>query len=147
MLVDECKRIMQPGGWRIVSEGEPGSTTAQNPATMQALNWVGRAMWMRGFSFCDGKSSSIGTTMMLRKVFQDGGFEAVQLYAHLNDSSWGAPHYQAWLYHLRVTVQAFEPLITRFETKEKFDTVLEGMLTEARNEEFRVLCPLVTAVG
>lgn len=145
----ECWRLLKPQGILISTEGEAGVTTYKNPATAQINRWLVEALWVSGLGFWDGIGAAHGIHAMQPTFFRRVGFTNLEFFPHILYASYGAPQYQGWLDHLKITVQSIEPLVCNAlkVTKEEFSTKLQESLIEARQDAYHVYTTFLTITG
>jgi SAM-dependent methyltransferase len=145
----ECWRILRPQGILISTEGEAGITTYENPATATINKWLVEALWVSGLGFWDGVGSAHGIHAMQPVFFQRVGYRNVEFFPWMAYNSYGSPQYQAWLDHLKITVQATEPLIcgALHVPKEEFQAKLEESVMEARLDRYQCYTTFLTLTG
>ncbi len=145
----ECWRVLRPQGILISTEGEAGITTYKNPATATINRWLVEALWVSGLGFWDGIGSAHGIHAMQPVFFQCVGYRNVEFFPFMAYNSYGSPQYHAWLDHLKITVQATEPLICGAlgVSKEEFRAKLEESVIEARLDQYQCYTTFLTLTG
>jgi ubiquinone/menaquinone biosynthesis C-methylase UbiE len=145
ILMQECMRVLRPGGICVLTEME---WITNSPAVEQLFSTFTSALKAAGQSFSpDGRL--IGITPMLGKFLNDAGFQNVHLTPHLLDISAGseaAPFiYENW----KAFYKVIQPFLVGVgvATQEKLDQAYEQMLIEVSQDTFRGLIFMVTAIG
>lgn len=144
-LLQECMRVVRPGGMCVLTEME---WISNSPAVEQLFSTFTSALKAAGQSFSpDGRL--IGMTPMLGGFLKDAGFQNVHLVPHLLDISAGteaAPFiYENW----KTFYKVIQPFLVGVgvTTQEKLDQAYDQMLLEVPQETFRGLIFMVTSSG
>jgi ubiquinone/menaquinone biosynthesis C-methylase UbiE len=145
ILMQECLRVLRPGGMCVLTEME---WITNSPAVEQLFSTFTSALKAVGQSFSpDGRL--IGITPMLGKFLNDAGFQNVHLTPHLLDISAGAEAapfiYENW----KTFYKVLQPFLVAagVATQEKLDQAYEQMLIEVPQDTFRGLIFMVSAAG
>lgn len=148
-VVRECWRLLRPQGFFISTEGEAGVTTFQNPATARISHWLVQALWNSGLGFWDAYSTAYGIHAMQPVIMNKAGFKDLRFFPYFNYASFGSPGYQAWLDHLKITVQAIKSLVhnTLGVPEEEFNQTLEESLLEARQDTYQLYTSFLAVTG
>lgn len=145
-FLQECKRILRPGGTIRITEGEWGFTNKKHVELIlfkqaQAMHMLKRTFSPNGFHF--------GLTPVLRPLLQQAGFEQVQMKAHAVDSSYGTEAYEATMQDFKLLLDLSRPFLLHsgVTTEQELDTIAQHVLTEMQEEDFYILSYLLTIWG
>src|SRR5262249_14111532 len=137
-LLQECRRILRPGGILRLTECEV--SLSSSPSVQRMMGLLSQALWKQGRTFsADGQS--LGMVHRLGKLMLDAGFQDLQLRAFVIDSS----AYQPWSYHVLKTVDVtFSPLkpyllAAGMIEAQAFDDLQQQMLIEMLAEAYTCL--------
>ena len=145
-FLQECKRVLRPGGTIRITEGEWGFTNKKHVELMlfkqaQAMYSLKRTFSPNGFHF--------GLTPVLRPLLQQAGFEHIQMKAHAVDSSYGTESYEGSVQDFRLLLALSRPFLLRSgtTTEQELDDISQHVLTEMQEEDFYILSYLLTIWG
>ena len=134
-LLQECGRILRPGGTFLLTETESPLTNSLATEKIAAL--AAEAMKKAGQSFSpDGRH--VGITPMLGKFFRDAGYQNIQYKAHVLDCSTGTEVSQE-IFHDYVTLyKQIQPYLVKqgVTTQEEIEGVYQRMLEEQQLPNF-----------
>jgi ubiquinone/menaquinone biosynthesis C-methylase UbiE len=109
-LVQECLRILRPGGILRLTELE--RTTTNSPAIERFWDLYARALFITGRSFSpDGRY--IGIVPHLGRLLHQAGFQNIANQVHTPDLSSWAPGHRAWQEHTLITQTLLEPFLVK----------------------------------
>lgn len=144
-LLEECFRLLKPGGTMILTEGELTITNSQALETL--TGWIGQAMLNAQLGFSPS-GRTVSTTPMLGYFLKKAGFQSIQQQAYALDASYGAEHYAAWLEDWHMILEMLKPQIRRFNVSEEFIMNVERqLLVEMQQEDFRTISYLLSVWG
>jgi ubiquinone/menaquinone biosynthesis C-methylase UbiE len=146
ILLQECKRVLRPGGTIRLSEFDKAITTS--PITGQVWDLLARAMSVAGRTFSpDGRS--MGITTHLARLLRQAGFQDIQSRAHDIDHAAGTPAFEGWYQNYRIVFQLLSPFIigVGVTTAEEFERLYQQMLLEMLAEDFCALETYLTVWG
>jgi ubiquinone/menaquinone biosynthesis C-methylase UbiE len=144
-LMQECRRILRPGGMICLTEME---WITNSPACEKQYTMFTRSLKAADQSFSpDGRL--IGITPMLSSFLKDAGFQGVHLAAHVLDYSFGTDAYQSIYENWRSFYKNLQPFFLSMgvATQEEADQAYEQMFVEMQRETFHGLIFMVSAIG
>jgi ubiquinone/menaquinone biosynthesis C-methylase UbiE len=144
-LMQECMRIIRPGGMCVLTEME---WITNSPAVELLFSTFTSALKAVGQSFSpDGRL--IGITPMLGGFLKETGFQNVHLAAHVLDISAGTEASQFIYENWKTFYKVLQPFLvgSGVTTQEKMDQAYEQMLLEVPQDTFRGLIFMVSAIG
>lgn len=145
-LLQECRRIIKPGGFICLTEGEFGGT---NGPLYQELNrMIMRAMYLAGYGFSpDGYH--YGITFMLRRLLDDAGYQNIQGKANFLDYSAGTEAHEPFYQNVMVASKLVQPFLLKMKatTQEEVDQLYQRLPAEMLAEDFCALWFYLTAWG
>ncbi|MGH2496581.1 MAG: class I SAM-dependent methyltransferase [Ktedonobacteraceae bacterium] len=134
-LVEECFRILRPGGIIRLTECEAALT---NSSGFEHLaGHLGRALKLAGQSFSsDGRT--IGVTPMLRRFLRDVGCQYLQHTAYAVDWSHGADAYEATVQNFFTGFELVQPFLVKMKvaSEDELEELYEQALVEMRSRDF-----------
>lgn len=134
-LMQECVRMLRPGGVLILTETE--GPLSNSLATERLYGMSVEAMKRAGQSLSpDGRS--IGITPMMGKFFRDAGYVNIQYKAHVLDCSRGTPAYQD-VYHDCVTgYKLMQSYLVKMglTMQDEVEGIYQRMLEEQQAQDF-----------
>ena len=146
-FLQECKRVLRPGGLMKMGELEYGITNGE--ATEALLRVWTQTMKRAGRSFsCDGWHH--GTTAMLRPLLRNAGYVQIGHKAYALDCSYGEPWHQAYLEDLQVICRHMQPFIRRVSGEQALreqQELLTRAIAEIKRPDFIGIVYLLTAWG
>lgn len=144
-LMQECRRVLRPGGTICLTEMEWITNSA---ACEKQYSMFTQALKLAGQSFSpDGRL--IGITPMLSSFLKDAGFQNVHLVAHVVDYSAGTAAFQSIYENWRSLYKGLQPFLVSagVTTPEEANEVYEQMFVDMLQETFRGLIFMVSAIG
>jgi ubiquinone/menaquinone biosynthesis C-methylase UbiE len=145
-LLQECKRILRPGGIFRLTESEGGFSTSQ--ACNDLSIWLFMLLKRIGFTFSpDGRS--IGIMLAMRRLLREAGFENIQKMAHVTETAPGLEGYSMGVNNIKVTFQTLMPTLVKMgiTTPEEFERVYDTALRDVLADDFCALGFFVTMWG
>lgn len=145
-LIEECMRILRPGGTIRLNEAEWGFS---NKAAFERYCWlINQALQRAGQSFSPN-GLYIGITPMLSRFLRDAGCQDIQHMAHVFDYSAGAAFHGASYQDLRTAFKLVQPFLvkTGVTTQEEVDRLYEQAMVEMQAEDYCSLSFLLTVWG
>lgn len=145
-LIQECVRIIRPGGVIRLTESEWGFTNS--PAYEKLYALFANGMKAAGQRFSPERPM-LGITPMLGGFLRNAGFLNIQQKAHVIDFSIGTEEYEAFRQNWRVAFKLLEPFCVKMgvTTEEEFDQLYERLELEMLLDNFRGIMFLLTAWG
>lgn len=145
-LLQECYRILRPGGTFCLTESE--WSISNSPAAETLIGLFTKALKMAGQSFSpDGRQ--VGITPMLTRFLRDAGFEQVQKMPHAIDySADTAPFASTYQNHM-VVFKLLQPFMVKMgvATAEELEVFYQRSLTEMVQDDFCAIWFYLTAWG
>ena len=145
-LMQECLRIMRPGGVVRLTEPEYPLSNSLMVEKLGAL--LTKAMQVAGQSFSpDGRHA--GITPMLGRFLRDAGCQDIQKAAYVLDSSMGTEEHLSQYQNTMVFLTLIQPFIIKMEliTQEEVDQLYQRALTEMMSDEYCSLWYFLSAWG
>lgn len=146
LLIQECRRILRPGGIICLTEDEWGITNSS--AFQQLGTLLTQAMYLDGRTFsADGHQFAI--TPMLRPLLRKAGFIDIQSKANYMDHSVGTELWEPFYRDLLVVYKLVQPFIIAkgIATQEKLNLLYEQLPVEMQSENFCALWFVLSAWG
>ncbi len=138
-LVQECTRILRPGGILRLTEAENfGITNA--PAYEKLNRLMVRAMQKAGQIFSP-EADTFGVTPMLGAFLRQAGCTNIQQKAHIVDFSFGTEAHDGWYQNFTISFQLLQPFLLKMEvtTPEEVSQLYQQALAEMVREDFRAI--------
>lgn len=153
-LLQECRRILRPGGTIRFTETDLWGTT-NSKAFGQLSDMVMMALFLNEHSF-DASGNTFGITPMLKRLLNQAGFQSIETRPHTIDFSAGAAAYSAMYQNFSVFYKVIQPFL--FKTQKAFpqahipdrdrvNQLYDQMLTEMLSDDFVGLIYMLTAWG
>lgn len=145
-LLEECKRILRPGGVIRLTEGEWGVGTT--PAYESYLGLFFEAMQRAGRSF-SATGRHVGITPVMARMLREAGFQNIGQKAHVHDFSFGREAHAGFTFDLKLLFKLLQPFLLKVgvATQEQLDILYEQVLDEMQSEEFCALAFYLTVWG
>ncbi|HLJ34077.1 MAG TPA: class I SAM-dependent methyltransferase [Ktedonobacteraceae bacterium] len=137
-LLQECQRILRPGGFICLTECETGQTNS--PAFEKLTRMATQAMFRAGQSFSpDGYH--IGILPMLGKLVQDAGYQNIFTKAYAVDFSAGTERYEGFYQDMVALCHLIQPFLLKWEvtTPEEVAELYQQMQVELMLADFRTV--------
>ena len=145
-LLQECMRVLEPGGILRLTDGEFPCTTS--PAHEQLATLGARAFWVSGRSFSeDGRR--IDLVVMLAQLLREAGFYRVQHQAYAMECSYGTDAYDPWIHNALIGYPLFLPFLLKegVTTQQEFEQLYQQMTDEMQSPAFRGVHFFLSAWG
>ncbi len=137
-FLQECQRVLKPGGTLNWTESENGTTSSASPATAKCLRWITRALALKGLFFSIEAQMTI--TPDLLRLLKVAGFTLLPLSTYCGDSSKGMVAHTSLIQGLVVLLQLIQSLLSELGiSQEEFDQTIEAMKIEVEDEHFTML--------
>ncbi|HJT59056.1 MAG TPA: class I SAM-dependent methyltransferase [Ktedonobacteraceae bacterium] len=145
-LLQECQRIIRPGGVMCLTDGEWAFSNGE--ACEQYASLLKRAMWLNNRAF-GPQGRMIGSTLMLSHFLRQAGFRDIRRHAHILDYSYGTEEHTIWY---QSTLKAFPQVTywltkTGMTTKEEFEQLCDRVSAEIQRPDFRAMLYFLTVWG
>ncbi|MBA2680417.1 MAG: class I SAM-dependent methyltransferase [Ktedonobacteraceae bacterium] len=146
ILLQECRRLLRPGGTIRLTDAEVPITTSA--AFQQFTARATQAFKDAGHSFSpDGALT--GIIPVLGRLLRDAGYKRVQTKADAIEWSYGTESYQAFYHDHMVGMKLSQPFLIRHNaaTQEEFNHLYDQALREMQAEDFCAVLVLMRAWG
>lgn len=145
-LVQECMRILRPGGILRLTEFE--STISNSPSAEKLFAMSTRAMQVTGQAFSPGENN-IGTTAMLGPLLRDAGCENIQNQAYMLDSSAGAEGHQSQYQNALVFLKLLQPFLIKLgmTTQEEVEVLYQRTMEEMMSPDYCAVMFMLSVWG
>jgi ubiquinone/menaquinone biosynthesis C-methylase UbiE len=145
-LIQECMRILRPGGLLRLTENEIG--ISNSPASEELSNLFTQTMKRTGMSFSpDGRH--LGLTPMLPRLLREAGFKNVQKRAYAVDISAGTPNHESHYQNIMIVSKLVQPFLTKLGliSQEKVEELYQQAMIEMMQDSFVCLWYYLTVSG
>ncbi len=135
-LVQECSRLLRPGGAMCSTEGESlGITTS--PSLTRFYSLIVRGARMAGQCFT-AEGDQFGITAVQARLLRDAGFQHIQQQAFVINYSAGTPANPILYDDFRTLMKLVQPFLVRsgLTTQEEIDVLYARALAEIQDESF-----------
>lgn len=138
-LVQECMRILRPGGMLRLTEAENFGTT-NAPAYEKLNRMMVRAMHKAGQIFSP-EQDTFGVMPMLGAFLRQAGCVHIQQKAHIVDFSYGTEAHAGWYQNFTISFQLLQPFLVKMEvtTPAEVDQLYHQAREEMTREDFRAV--------
>ncbi len=146
-LVQDCQRILRPGGMLRLIEGE--SFGISNSASMEQYNaLLAEAMRRAGHCFAPA-GNMFGIAPMLPRLLQEQGFQNVRQQAYALNFSAGTEANKTWYANYKTAMKLLQPFLIRWEvtTQPEVDVLYEYAMEEMQASDFCALWFYYAASG
>lgn len=146
-LVQECKRILRPGGVLRLTDSE-GFGVINSPAMSELSEISLRTMYKAGRSFTP-EGRSYGLTPMLEMFLRRAGFVDIHRMAHAVSFSYGAELHDMTCNNFLTALQLLRPFVAKVGvvSTERYDQLYEEAQREMLSEDFAAISYALTAWG
>ncbi len=138
-LLQECMRILRPGGILCLTEAENFGIT-NSPAFEKLNRMMVRAMHKAGQTFSP-EGDTFGVMPMLGAFLRQVGCIQIRQKAHIVDYSAGTNAHDGWFQNFRVSFQLLQPFLIKMEvtTQDEVSSVYEQASGEMTGDDFRAV--------
>jgi SAM-dependent methyltransferase len=145
-LLNQCMRILRPGGLLCLTESETG--ISNGPISEQLNHIFLQAMQKAGMIFSPD-ARHVGITPVLSGLMRDAGFVDVRQKAEVLDYSTGSPLHDAFCENIMIGSKLAQPFMIKMgvTTQEEVDPLYEQCLLEVQDEHFRAIWYYLRAWG
>src|SRR5579863_2078543 len=145
-LLQECLRILKPGGVMRLTEVEWGF--ANTPAFESYCSLSHQAFKLAGRSFSPNGLHG-GITPMLGRFLRDAGYQRIQKKAHVIDFSAGEEAHRGFYQDYAMLFKLGQPFLVNLgiATQEEADRLYQQALDEMQSEDFCALWFMLSAWG
>ena len=146
-ILQECLRILRPGGvLRLTEFDEPGTTNS--PAFEEWLALTFSTTRKAGLTAApDGRN--FGITPLLRRFLLEAGCQVINSRSHVIDFSNGTPAYEPMYENCEIAFKLVQPFIIKLAgiSQEEVDQKYQKMLAEMTTQDFCGLWYYLTVWG
>jgi ubiquinone/menaquinone biosynthesis C-methylase UbiE len=144
-LVQECMRILRPGGIIRLTEFE--ATISNSPSAEKLFALSTRAIQMTGQAFSPG--NNIGTTAMLGPLLRNAGYEQVQYQAYALDSSAGVEAHHSQFQNAMTFFKLLQPFLVKLgiTTQEEVEILYQRAMKEMMSTSYCAIMFILSAWG
>ena len=147
LLVQECRRILRPGGVLRLTEAEWGFT---NGAALEKLcSLANRALFLAGKTLSPN-GLYLGITPMLGLFLRKAGYQHIQKKAHALDYSAGTEAYYSYYKDLSAGFPLLQPFLLKMgviTSSEEGERLYQAAMAEMLSEDFCILGYALTVWG
>jgi len=145
-LLEECRRILRPGGVVRVTEFTEGLTNSSAAGTMWGLYAKALSVSRRSY---DPDGRHIGIINQLPTLLRQAGFQDVQMMVHPIEHSAGTLRREGWFKNYSIVFQLLKPFVinTGVMTSEGFEELYQQFQGEFLSETFTGMEIYLTAWG
>ena len=145
-LMQECVRVLRPGGIIRLTDYEIGFTSA--PAFEEISTLFTQGLKRAGQSFSP-TGVHVGLVPMFGQFLRDAGCERIQHMAHAIDFSAGTEANQSFYHDMMVAFKLAEPFLLKWQvtTAEVYADLYQRMQIEILSEDFRSYWFVLTVWG
>lgn len=144
-LIQECFRVMKPGGLICLTETNP-EYVAFAPMFDRIASLLAMALWKAGKTYSE---KSIGLGPMLGLFLKQGGYEVVDEGPSFINISYGSEFYDFWLRDRRASFEAVKPFILKYSalTSNEYDELAKKAVRQVSSTAFRGHWFITSVVG
>jgi ubiquinone/menaquinone biosynthesis C-methylase UbiE len=138
-LLQECQRVLQPGGTLCLIEGE--NCGISNCASLERYNAL-LAEAMRQSGYCFARAGNMGaTTPMLPRLLREQGFQNIRQQAYALNFSAGERANKGWYANYRTALKLLQPFLVQsgVTTQPEMDVLYERTMEEMQSSDFCAL--------
>src|SRR5205814_6061483 len=146
-LLEECRRIMRPGGMMHVEEA--GTLSESTSAAAARLNSLFAAVLRMGGHTFAPAGDFLGTPAVLSRLMEQAGWKHVRGAAHLIEGSYGKPAHRELVELRNIMLHQLHPVLVKsgLITEVEFARLAEQLATEANAPEFCAMGIMVAYWG
>lgn len=147
LLLQECQRILRPGGILRITETDHGGITS-SPAFDQLNTFLFRAMHTMGYGFAPN-GVTLGITPMLERIFRQANYSHLQRQAHAINFSRDAEVWTDFYRNTEIVFLQALPMLQKvgMASKDELDALYHTMLSEMQQEAFCGMWYLLSVWG
>lgn len=144
-LIQECFRVMKPGGLIRLTETNP-EYVAFAPMFDRIASLLAMALWKAGKTYSE-KSIALGP--MLGRFLKQGGYEVVDEGPSFINISYGSEFYDFWVHDRRASFEAVKPFILKYSelTSHEYDQLAKKAEKQVSSTAFRGHWFITSVVG
>ena len=146
-VIDECTRILRPGG--ILRWTEPidsGNTSSAAFEQVLALTYL--ALSRSGFGFSP-TGRTLGIAFMLPKLFRNAGYTNIQINSYALEFSAGTEYWADCYHNIEILCKLGQPVLlqTGVATKEELEQLYRQLIIEMNLQDFCGMQHLVSVLA
>jgi ubiquinone/menaquinone biosynthesis C-methylase UbiE len=145
-LLQECYRIIRPGGTLRLAESEWGFTTS---AALDRFTNLSTLSFKRAGHSFSPTGRTFGTTAVLSHFLRRAGFQNVQHRAYAIDFSANTPIHESNIQNLLIVYKLLQPLFVQMQliTQEELNDLYQQMEQELQSDDFCGIDYYLTVYG
>lgn len=145
-LLQECRRILRPGGTFRITEFSEGLTNSAAAGTL--WGFYSKALTATGRSF-DPDGRHIGIINQLPSLLREAAYQNVQMKAHAIEHSAGTPEFEGWYQNYAVVFRLLKPFLLKvgIVPEAEFDALYQQVIGEMLSDKFTALEIYLTVWG
>jgi ubiquinone/menaquinone biosynthesis C-methylase UbiE len=145
-LLQECYRIIKPGGTLRLAEGEWGFTTS---AALDQFSSLSTHSFARAGHSFSPTGRTFGATAVLPHFLRRAGYQNVEHSAYAIDFSAGTPIHELNRQNLLIVYKLLQPLFVQMQliTQEELNSLYEQMEKELQADDFCGIDYYLTVYG
>ncbi len=146
-FLDECTRLLRPGGILRLTEGDDSGITS-SPA-LESLNALGiQALWRAGYGFSPN-GRTFGMSAGLLRIMVLAGYQDIQLQATPMNNSAGTDGWADLFHDHQIMLMQLKPLLIHLKliTEEEFDEQYQQAMAEMYRNDFTAVGHMLTLWG
>jgi ubiquinone/menaquinone biosynthesis C-methylase UbiE len=138
-LLQECMRILRPGGTLRLTEADNFGIT-NSPAYEKLNRLMVRAMHRAGQTFSP-EEDTFGVMPMLGAFLQQAGCIHIQQKAHIVDFSTGTQAHDGWYQNFTISFQLLQPFLLKMKVtdQDEVSRLYKQALEEMMQKDFRAV--------
>lgn len=146
-FLDECKRLLRPGGILRLTEGDDSGVTS-SPA-LESLNTLGiQALWHAGYGFSPN-GRTFGMSAGLLHIMVQAGYQDIYLHSTPMNNSAGTDGWADLFHDHQIMLVQLKPLLIHLKliTEEAFDEQYQQAIAEMYRDDFTAVGHMLTLWG
>ena len=146
-LIEECRRVLRPGGVFCLAEGDAWSIVS-SPALLRYSGLVIQAMFKAGLSFAS-EGTSFGLSPLLPRFLQRAGFGDIRSTPHMLDFSQGTEAWEGYYQNFTVACELLLPFIVKMgiASQRELEQLNELLRVEMKSDDFYALWYFLVVTG
>jgi SAM-dependent methyltransferase len=146
-LVEECRRVLRPGGVLCLAEGDAWSISG-SPALLRFSGLAVQAMFKAGLSGAP-EGTSLGLSPLLPRFLRRAGFRDIRITPHVLDFSQGTEAFEGYYQNFTVASELLLPFIVKMgiASPQELEQLNERLAREMRTDDFYALWYFLVVTG